>query len=67
MKTGRFTIAGLICNSIKLLGLTIIKVVFILKLRLKPLNYKNLEQRIYSELSLLRQLEDGIESTLNDL
>ena len=32
-----------------------------------PLNYKNLEQRIYSELSLLRQLEDGIESTLNEL
>lgn len=32
-----------------------------------PLNYKNLEQRIYSELSLLRQLEGSIESILNDL
>ena len=32
-----------------------------------PLNYKNLEQRIYAELNLLRQLEGGIESTLNEL
>ena len=32
-----------------------------------PLNYKNLEQRIYTELSVLRQLEDGIERTLSEL
>ena len=32
--------------------------------RILPLNYKNLEQRIYGELNQLRQLADGIDQTL---
>ena len=35
--------------------------------RVLPLNYKNLEQRIYGELNQLRQLADGVDQTLQDL
>ena len=35
--------------------------------RILPLNYKNLEQRIYGELNQLRQLADGIDQTLRGL
>lgn len=35
--------------------------------RTLPLNFKNLEQRIFEEFNRLRQLETGIEQTLNEL
>ena len=35
--------------------------------RTLPLNFKNLEQRIFEELNRLRQLEESVEQTLNEL
>ena len=35
--------------------------------RILPLNYKNLEQRIYGELNQLRQLADGVDRALQNL
>ena len=35
--------------------------------RTLPLNYKNLEQRIYGELNQLRQLADGVDQALQNL
>ena len=35
--------------------------------RTLPLNFKNLEQRIFEEFNRLRQLETSIEKTLNEI
>lgn len=35
--------------------------------RTLPLNFKNLEQRIFEELNRLLQLENGVEQALNDV
>ena len=35
--------------------------------RTLPLNFKNLEQRIFEELNRLRQLADGVEQALNEV
>ena len=35
--------------------------------RTLPLNFKNLEQRIFEELNRLRQLEPGVEQALSEL
>jgi hypothetical protein len=35
--------------------------------RTLPLNFKNLEQRLYEELNHLRQLEDGVAQALSEL
>ncbi|WP_243836983.1 hypothetical protein [Psychromonas algicola] len=35
--------------------------------RTLPLNFKNLEQRIFEELNRLRQLQESVEQTLDEL